>query len=121
MKEKKFRRLEVWIRTMDFIENVYKITKDFPNEEMYGLTSQIRRAVLSIALNIAEGSGCGSDKEFKRFLGIALRSAYEVMCGFEVARRLNYCSEEVNELLLSECDEIAAMISGLQKKLRADS
>ncbi len=58
---------------MDFVEEIYKISNKFPASEMYGLTSQIRRAVLSISLNIAEGSGAGSDREFSRFLSIALR------------------------------------------------
>ncbi|MCU0666152.1 MAG: four helix bundle protein [Candidatus Omnitrophica bacterium] len=62
---------------MDFIERVYLKTSKFPQSECYGLTSQVRRAAVSIALNIAEGSGSGSDLEFKRFLNIALRSSYE--------------------------------------------
>ena len=82
---------------MDFIEQIYKITDKFPKTEMYGLTNQIRRAALSIALNIAEGSGAGSDNEFNRFLNIALRSGYEVMCGIEVAKRLNYCCNNEEE------------------------
>lgn len=106
---------------MDFIEEIYKVTKKFPRAEMYGLTSQVRRAASSIALNIAEGSGAGSDNEFNRFLSIALRSGYEVMCGIEVARRLNYCCSNEEEDILKKCDELAAMICGLKKKLRADS
>lgn len=121
MKEQKFRKLEVWSKAMDFIEEVYKITNQFPAKELYGLTSQLRKASISIALNIAEGSGSGSDKEFNRFLNIALRSSYEVMCGFEVAKRLLYCCNKDMEKLLSQCDELSAMIAGLQKRLKTET
>ena len=102
---------------MNFVEHIYKITNKFPTSEMYGLTNQLRRAALSIPLNIAEGSGSGSDKEFCRFLSISLRSSYEVVCGVEVAKRLNYCSREETESLLKQCDELSAMITGLKKSL----
>ena len=96
---------------MDFTVAIYKVSKQFPKEELYGLMSQIRRAATSIALNIAEGSGNSSEKEFKRFLEIALRSNYEVMACLEVALRLNYCKREEHKTLIAEADEIAAMIS----------
>ena len=79
---------------MDFIEEIYKISNKFPLTELYGLTSQLRRAATSIALNIAEGSGTGSDREFNRFLSIALRSNYELMCAMEIGVRLKYCSKD---------------------------
>lgn len=119
MKEQKFRKLKVWCKAMDFIEKVYKITKKFPAREIYGLASQLRRAATSVALNIAEGSGSGSDNEFNRFLNISLRSSYEVVCGIEVAKRLKYCSNDETNSLLSECNEISAMIFGLKKKLKS--
>ncbi|MFC1594090.1 four helix bundle protein [Candidatus Omnitrophota bacterium] len=117
MKEQKFRKLEVWSKAMDLIEEIYKITGSFPQTETYGLTSQLRRAATSISLNIAEGSGSASDNEFKRFLTISLRSAYEVMCGIEVAKRLQYCNEINVDAMLKKCDEISAMLVGLKKKL----
>ena len=102
---------------MSFIEVLYRVTQKFPTRETYGLTSQLRRAAVSIALNIAEGSGSDSDVEFRRFLTIALRSAYEVMCGVEVASRLQYCvAQDSNDLLL-KCNELSAMITGLRKSL----
>lgn len=118
MKEQKFRKLEVWQKAMDFIEEVYRATSKFPAAELYGLTSQLRRAATSIALNIAEGSGAGSDNEFKRFLHIALRSSYEVMCAFEVATRLEYCTENDAAVLLRKAEELSAMLTGLQKRLQ---
>ena len=70
-REQKFRKLTVWHKSLDFIEDIYKLTQEFPNHELYGLTSQLRRAALSVAMNIAEGSGTGSDREFNRFLNIS--------------------------------------------------
>ena len=96
---------------------IYKFSKIFPKEELYGLTSQIRRAVTSISLNIAEGSGSNSEKEFSRFLEIALRSDYEVMTCLEIALRLNYCERKDYDGLMIEADEIAAMITGFSKSL----
>jgi four helix bundle protein len=121
MKKQKFRKLDIWDKSIDFIEEIYKITSAFPKEEAYGLTSQTRRAATSISLNIAEGSGASSDLEFKRFLGISLRSAYEVMCALEIAARLGYLDEAEKEGLLKSSDNLSAMISGLMGKLKADS
>lgn len=75
----KFKRLNVWQKAMDFITQIYALTAKFPVSERFGLTDQLRRAAISIALNIAEGSGSGSDAEYIRFLRIAQRSAYEVI------------------------------------------
>ncbi|MEE8359903.1 MAG: four helix bundle protein [Candidatus Omnitrophota bacterium] len=121
MKEQRFRKLEVWNKAMTFVEEIYRITSKFPAKEMYGLTSQLRRSAVSIALNIAEGSGTDSDREFKRFLIISLRSSYETMCGIEIANRLRYCSDKENVKLVNKCDELSAMLSGFIKKLKADS
>ena len=106
---------------MELIEKVYQLTENFPSKEQYGLTSQVRRAATSIAMNIAEGSGSGYDDEFRRFLAIALRSNYELMCGLEIAGRLGYCAEAQREQILSRADELSAMITGLRKKLMSDS
>lgn len=106
---------------MDFVENIYKFTNSFPVSELYGLTSQLRRAATSLALNIAEGSGSGSDNEFNRFLNMSLRSSYEVMCGIEIVKKLGYVSGGEADDLSKKCDEISAMIGGLKKKLMAES
>ncbi len=121
MREQKFRKLEVWNKAMIFIEKVYKVTNGFPSHEMYGLTSQLKRAAISIALNIAEGSGADSDTEFNRFLTMSLRSSYEVMCGLEVATKLLYCPKEASDMLIIRCEELSAMLTGLKKRLKADS
>ena len=114
----RFRKMVIWIKSMEFVEMIYQATNQFPLREMYGLTNQLRRSAISIALNIAEGSGAGSDKEFNRFLNISLRSSYEIVCGIEVANRLRYCEDQKARLLLSKVDEISAMISGFKKKLK---
>ncbi len=114
-----FRELKIWTRAIAFVVQVYALTRTFPKEEVFGLTSQLRRAATSIALNIAEGSGASSNLEFVRFLEIARRSTYEVMTGLEVAYRLEYCKQEQASRLAEEADEIAAMISGLIKRLES--
>lgn len=114
----KFRELIVWQRAMALATEIYTISREFPREEMFGLTSQLRRAAISIALNIAEGSGSDSSAEFARFLTIALRSAYETMAALELAERLNYQSHEIVEPLLRELDDISAMLSVLSKRIR---
>ena len=121
MREQKFRKLSIWHKAMELIEDVYKTTKSFPKDELYGLTNQIRRAATSIAMNIAEGSGADSDKEFKRFLIIALRSTYEVMCGIELSIKLGYLTDKKGKDILDQLEELSAMITGFTKKLKADS
>jgi len=115
-----FRELKVWARAMDFVTEIYTLTRAFPKEEIYGLTSQLRRAATSIALNIAEGSGASSNAEFIRFLEMARRSVYEVITALEIAQRLKYCKEEQVAPLTKEANEIAAMLSGLIKRLSED-
>lgn len=117
MKKQKFRKLSVWEKAMNFIEDIYKSTDKFPSKEIYTLTSQLRRAALSIAMNIAEGSGSDSDKEFNRYLNISLKSSYEVICGIEIANRLQYLSEKESNVLTEKCEELSAMLTGLRKSL----
>ena len=112
-----YRNLKVWQRAMAFTVTVYRESRDWPAEEKYGLTSQFRRAATSIPLNIAEGAGNSSNKEFVRFLQIALRSAYEVMTAIDIARGLYFLSDDQADTLLREADEIAAMLVGLMKSV----
>ncbi len=120
MNKHNFRNLKIYQRAIEFAIEIYKISKLFPKDELYGLTSQIRRAVISISLNIAEGSGNNSEREFKRFLEIALRSDYEVMACLEIALKLNYLNNKKSDKLIAEADEIAAMIVGFSKSLCSD-
>src|SRR4051794_21309292 len=85
-----FRDLTVWQRAMQLTVAIYKLTQGFPREEIYGLTSQIRRSAVSIPCNIAEGQGRTSSAEFRQFLSIARGSNCEVQTQLEIARALNY-------------------------------
>ena len=121
MKTERFRKFFVWNKSTTFVTDIYKVTEKFPNREIYGLTDQIRRAAISICLNIAEGSGAGSDLEFSRFVTIAKRSVFEVIAGLEIAINLGYIDRRSAEILMDNADELAAMLTGLVKKLRANS
>ena len=116
-----FHELKVWSKAMDFVTEVYQLTQIFPKDELYGLTSQTRRAATSIALSIAEGSGGSSNAEFIRFLEMARRSGYEVITGLEIALRLQYCQTPQVSILVQEADEIGGMISGLINRLKRET
>ena len=92
--EFKFEKLLIWQKAMDFGESIYQLTSKFPKDEIYNLTSQIRRAVDSIALNISEGSIGQSNPEFKKFMGYSIRSLAEVVTCLHKARRREYISED---------------------------
>ena len=113
----KYRELKVWQRSMAFTVTIYRETRGWPSDERFGLISQIRRATCSIPMNIAEGAGNDSDKEFCRYLEMALRSDYEVMTAIDIARGLEFLPDERADALLKDADEIAAMIVGLMKSL----
>ena len=113
----KFEELKVWQKALEYTILVYDISKAFPKEEVYGFTSQIRRASDSIALNIAEGSGSGTNKEFKRFLNIARRSALETVSCLFIAKRKGFLTDEDFTKLYSKIEEITKMISGLKNSL----
>jgi four helix bundle protein len=111
-------KLEAWKKSVDFVVEVYKATDGFPKEEKFGLTSQIRRASVSILANIAEGVGRKSDKEFLYFLSNAQGSASEVETELLIAFRLGFLQEVRYKNLYQELDEIGRMITGLSKYLK---
>jgi len=113
--------LEVWQKAMDFVLNIYEVTKAFPADERFGLTSQVRRAAVSIPANIAEGAARQSDKEFIRFLAIAQGSCSEVETELLIARRLDYLSQAAYQELKNVADMIGRMLIGLSKHLRGKS
>ncbi len=106
-----------WQLSHSLTLEVYKITSDFPKEEVYGLTSQIRRAALSIPTNISEGCGRNSDKEFNQFLNMALGSANETEYLFILSKDLNYISKEKFEILEIQINTIKSKIYKLKEKL----
>ena len=113
-----FKKLAVWGKSYQLTLNVYAATKDFPKEEMYGLTSQIRRAAYSIPSNIAEGSGRGTDKELIHFLQIALGSANELEFHLSLSRDLEYLEIDIHQSLESSVLEVQRMIAGLIQHLK---
>lgn len=112
-----FEKLTVWQKSMEFCELVYKITKSFPKEEMFGLVSQLRRATTSIPLNISEGSACSSKREFRHFLNIALCSQYEIATIIRLCKRLKLLTNEIFNELSSNADEIGRLLRGLINSL----
>jgi four helix bundle protein len=112
-----FKELKVWKAGVEICKAVFKLTRDFPSEEKYGLISQMTRCAISIPSNIAEGCGRKSDKEFYHFLNIALGSSFELETQLIIATEFNYLSEETSEAICSSIIEIQKMIAGLQKSL----
>ena len=118
MRDKPHKSLNVWKESIELISKVYKITRNFPRYEQYGLSSQIQRSSLSIASNIAEGAARQTKKEFIRFLYIAKASLSELDTQFEVSKKLKYLSEEHIEDLYKSMQEIDKMLTGLIRSLK---
>lgn len=112
-----YKELKVWQKSISIVAEVYKITSDFPKEEVYGLTSQMRRSAVSVPSNIAEGAGRVSPGDFKHFLNIARGSSFELETQLIIANELDYIENERFKELQLKLDEIQRMITGLQKSL----
>jgi four helix bundle protein len=115
-----FRQLKVWAKAHQLALDVYKATSKFPKGELYGLTSQIRRASISIPSNIAEGCGRNSDPDFARFLQIAMGSASETEYQLLLSKDLEFMSKEHYETLHNEVEEVKRMLASLLKTVRSD-
>lgn len=112
------KELKVWNESVDLAVNVYETLKEFPNSEKYGLSSQMKRAAVSIGSNIAEGAGRNSPNEFIHFLGIASGSTSEILTQIEIALRIKLLSLEVSENLQNQLVYIQKMIYKLQASIR---
>lgn len=112
-----FRELKVWQKSIELVKQIYQKTNSFPSTEIYGLTSQIRRAAVSIPSNIAEGAARKSVKDFDHFLSIALGSSFELETQIIIATELNYLSNDDNTQIEQDIQEVQKMIRGLQKSL----
>jgi four helix bundle protein len=112
-----FKELKVWQESMSLAKDVFTITRNFPSEEKFGLTSQINRCSVSIASNIAEGAGRGSDKEFNQFLNIALGSCFELETQLLLSSDFNYITKEQTELLTEKACKVQRMLNGLKKSV----
>lgn len=119
MSDKNFRfeGLAVYERSLDLTNRIYTVTKSWPKEFLFDLTNQIRRASLSIPLNIAEGSGRGT-KEFKHFLTIARSSCFEIIPLMEIVLRQKLLTEKIGNEIKEEVFQISKMISGLKSSLK---
>ena len=117
MEIKSYRDLIVWQKAMEFVTAVYEITKDFPKEEQYGLTAQIRRSAVSVPSNIAEGYGRNSTQDYIRFLQIACGSLYELQTQLEISANLKYMDRENSESIFTLLNEIERMLNSMIRKL----
>lgn len=108
------RDLIAWQKAVQLVTEIYRITRAFPRDELYGLTNQIRRAAVSVPSNLAEGHGRNSRKEFHQFVGHARGSLLEVETQLEIARNLGYLSESDAAILLASASEVGRVINGLR-------
>ena len=111
----KFEKLEVWKEAVRLTSKVYKVTADFPKEEIFGLTNQLRRASVSAGLNIAEGSTGRTNKDFRSYLLRLLGSVHEVITGLYIALEQNYLKTETFEELYSDYDQLSKRANALIK------
>lgn len=116
-----YKDLIVWQKSMDLVEEVYRLLKDLPVEERFALTDQMRRAVISIPSNIAEGHGRQTEKEFKQFLSISKGSASEIETQLLICERLGYLTESQIAKALSLCQEIRKMLMKLIQTFQFNS
>ena len=112
-----FTQLKIWQRSIQLVRKIYKFTKDFPKEELYGLSSQLRRAAVSIPSNIAEGSQRHSQKDFANFIGISKGSLAELETQCIIAQELGYAKSETIVGLRKEIQEISKMLYSFRSKL----
>jgi four helix bundle protein len=113
----KFEELKIWQKAMDITEKCYKASENFPKEEKYGLTSQLRRSAVSIPSNISEGAGRNTNGEFRQFLGIANGSSYELFTQLYLSTRLNLIKEENVRPIINEVLKVTKMNFSLQRSL----
>lgn len=118
MTTENYRGLKVWQTGMELAREVYRLTRSFPRQEVYGLSSQIQRAAVSIAANIAEGHARDSTKEFLRHLSIARGSLAELETFLLLAEELGYCTHDEIARIFNKCQEEGRMLNGLQTKLK---
>ena len=116
-KIKSFRDLNIWKLGIEIVENIYKATKAFPKNELYGLVSQMRRCAVSVPSNTAEGFTRKHNKEYKQFLYIALGSCAELETQIEIAYRLEYIPRQKKKDLLEKINHVTRMIMNLLKCL----
>lgn len=115
------KELKIWNKAIDLAVDIYKLSAQFPQDERFGLISQVRRSAVSIPSNISEGAGRNTDGEFRQFLGIANGSAYELQTQVTIAHRLSFISEEEYAEFFGKIDEVQKMNYRLQEAIRSRS
>ena len=113
-----FRNLLIWQKSMVLVTKIYTVTNNFPKEEVFGLTSQIKRSAISIPSNIDEGLGRESSKEFLRFLKISIGSLFELQTQLEIAKNIIYLDEETFNNLYEDTRELERMIVSFTNKIK---
>lgn len=117
MKVKSYQELIVWQKSMELVEEIYSATRNFPREEVYSLTNQLRRSSVSIPSNIAEGQGRQTTADFCRHLSIAYGSLYEAETQILISERLNYLPKQTSQRLLQRAGEVGRLLNGLIRSL----
>jgi four helix bundle protein len=112
-----YRELIAWQKAMDLVEQIYKVTRNFPDGECYGLTNQLRRAAVSVPSNIAEGQGRGVGGEFAHHLRIANGSRQEIETQILIAERLGFLDHDAVLETLKQCEEVGRLVSGLHRSV----
>ena len=115
-----FRKLDTWLDGVEVADTIYTLTASFPKTEIYGLSSQMQRAAVSVPSNIAEGSGKGSDRDFARFVSISLGSLFELETQIEIAYRRGYISTENYYALRPRIESLQKRIYNLREHLAPD-
>ena len=113
-----FKQLKIWQKGFEIAVQSFKLTAEFPKQEMYGITSQITKAAVSIPSNIAEGSSRSSDKDYNRFLEISLGSAFELETQLLISEAINYGESELRNSVLKNLDEEQKMLMGFMNSLK---
>ena len=116
-----FKNIGVWKKAHDLVKSIYRATQSFPSHELYGITSQIRRASVSMPTNIAEGCGKSTNPDFSRYLQISFGSACEVEYLLLLSFELNYLDEKMYKNLSVQTEEVKKMLSGFIKKIKQEN
>lgn len=113
-----YKELKVWQKAIDLTVNIYSVTDKFPSKEQFGLVSQMNRASVSVASNIAEGAGRNTKGEFVLFLGYAIGSLFELETQLIIAERIKYIEISNFEVLVDKINELQKMVNGLKNTLK---
>lgn len=113
-----YHELLVWQKAFEFVKLIYRLTKHFPQDELFGMTSQLRRAAVSVVANIVEGRGKGSDKDFARFLYISKGSLNECQCYIELAKDLEFINQEQFDFINNKCNEVGYLLFKMKNSLK---